>query len=309
MLTRALIVLLLVLNLGVALWWINRPAPAAPAGEPLPPGVHRLQLVSELPARPEAPPPVAATVVDRCLRFGPFATAAEAGAAREQLAPRVIQVRPYRDYPGDARSWKVILPPAADIAAAEAAAKRIAAAGFRDWFVIRDGEDARAVALGLYRNEASAQERATVLREAGFMASALFLAVPLVGPGARGVDGATGKGHASTRVGRHHRRGPRPPPDRHARLERLPDRQARGGGRQRLVHQEGGGLQPRQRLDEQVHPLVAVLVAAGREHVDRAVQVERVAGEEVPHHELVDALLVASVQVLELVQRGEFLDV
>ena len=168
MLTRALIVLLLVLNLGVALWWINRPAPAAPAVEPLPPGVHRLQLVSELPARPEAPPPVAAAVVDRCLRFGPFATAAEAGAAREQLAPRVIQVRPYRDYPGDPRSWKVILPAAADIAAAEAAAQRIAAAGFRDWFVIRDGEDARAVALGLYRNEASAQERATALREAGF---------------------------------------------------------------------------------------------------------------------------------------------
>lgn len=167
MLTRALIVLLLVLNLGVALWWANRPGPPAPPTETPSPGVERLQLVSEQGA---APPATAAEppAIDRCLRLGPFATADAAATVQTRLQPRAVQVRPHRDYAGTARSWKVLLPPAADIAAAEAAAARIAAAGFRDWFVIRDGEDERAVALGLYRNESAARERADALKAAGF---------------------------------------------------------------------------------------------------------------------------------------------
>lgn len=167
MLPRALIVLLLVLNLGVALWWANRPAPPAPAPEAPAPGVERLQLLAEQAGAAAAPPP-APPAIDHCLRLGPFATDGEAAAAQAWLQARAVQVRPHRDYAGTARSWKVLLPPAADIAAAEAAAQRIAAAGFRDWFVIRDGEDERAVALGLYRNESAARERAEALRAAGF---------------------------------------------------------------------------------------------------------------------------------------------
>ena len=63
------------------------------------------------------------------------------------------------------------------------------------------------------------------------------------------------------------------------------------------------------RFDEQVHPLVAVFVAAAGEEVERVVQIERVAGEEMPHDEFVDRLLVLAVQVLEFVQGGEALDV
>lgn len=47
MLVRALIVLLTALNLGVAAWWIARPAPPPPAEETLPLGVARLQLADE----------------------------------------------------------------------------------------------------------------------------------------------------------------------------------------------------------------------------------------------------------------------
>ncbi|MEI2431471.1 SPOR domain-containing protein [Lysobacter yananisis] len=47
MLIRALIVLLAALNIGVAAWWIARPAPPAPVAETLPPGVARLRLVDE----------------------------------------------------------------------------------------------------------------------------------------------------------------------------------------------------------------------------------------------------------------------
>ena len=68
-------------------------------------------------------------------------------------------------------------------------------------------------------------------------------------------------------------------------------------------------IQPRQCFDGHVHALVAVLVAPGSEEVERLVEVEAVAGEEMPHREFVDALLVHPVQVLELVQRGEPLNV
>ena len=50
------------------------------------------------------------------------------------------------------------------------------------------------------------------------------------------------------------------------------------------------------------------MLAAGEE-VDRAVEVEGVAGEEVRGDEVVDALLVDRVQVLELVRGREPLDV
>ncbi|ALN63029.1 sporulation related domain protein [Lysobacter antibioticus] len=47
MLVRALIVLLIALNIGVAAWWVARPVPAAAAEEKLPLGVARLQLAGE----------------------------------------------------------------------------------------------------------------------------------------------------------------------------------------------------------------------------------------------------------------------
>ncbi|MGH8025474.1 MAG: SPOR domain-containing protein, partial [Pseudoxanthomonas sp.] len=70
MLIRALIVLLIVLNVGVAAWWISRPEALPPALPAQPAGVARLQLLSEsgktaaaLPPAPApaVPPPAAAT--------------------------------------------------------------------------------------------------------------------------------------------------------------------------------------------------------------------------------------------------------
>ena len=64
MLIRALIVLLVVLNLGAAAWWLTRPAPTPPAEPPLPAGVARLQLVNEAPSTPtQAPVPQARDAV------------------------------------------------------------------------------------------------------------------------------------------------------------------------------------------------------------------------------------------------------
>ena len=47
MLARALIILLIAINLGVAIWWLLGPEPAATPAAEATPGVPRLQLLSE----------------------------------------------------------------------------------------------------------------------------------------------------------------------------------------------------------------------------------------------------------------------
>src|SRR5690606_24536712 len=167
MLARSLIVLLVVLNLGVALWWLARDdALPAPADTALPTGVARLQLVSE--ARPvadaapspstapapaaaddaeppesvsaEAPAPPPAPVADaapapadealQCYALGPFTDAGKLAAARGELQSRVARLH-VREVPSTVRGdWRVWLPPQADRAAAQALVERIVAAGF-----------------------------------------------------------------------------------------------------------------------------------------------------------------------------------
>ncbi|MCL1526604.1 sporulation protein [Xanthomonas nasturtii] len=51
---RALIVVLIILNAGVALWWALQPPPAPPAAPPQPPGVARLDLLPMVPTKATA---------------------------------------------------------------------------------------------------------------------------------------------------------------------------------------------------------------------------------------------------------------
>jgi len=199
MLARALVVLLLVLNLGVAAWWTLR-APPAPAPEFVPPAdVARLQLVNETrPARSSAPAPVAATPVApaspvaasaapaaaattppapangaRCYSVGPFADSAAASNAREVLMAVATRVVPREQRTGSsARGWRVVLPAAASAEDAAATVQRIAAAGFNDYFIVREGAEANSISLGRYRNEEGARRRAESLVAAGFPARA-----------------------------------------------------------------------------------------------------------------------------------------
>jgi type IV secretory pathway VirB10-like protein len=195
---RALIVLLAVLNLGVAAWWLFRPEPAPVAAEAAPPAVARLQLTSERPdLRPAAPPqPPApdpapgdnaatepattgpavaeAAAAERCVRLGPFADAAALDAARAALAPRALRLRAREEREGGGRGWRVYLPAAAaaDRATADATAERLRAAGFSDLLVVANGTEANSIALGRFTSEARAQAHATALQAAGFAARA-----------------------------------------------------------------------------------------------------------------------------------------
>ena len=127
MLIRALIVLLIALNLGAAAWWISRPAVQPAALPEQPAGVARLQLLGErgvmakarvvppvpvpavVPTPAEAapieaaPPPVVAAAAMQCFSIGPFDNDAAATAATARIAAQTTRVRP-REVPGQQAS-------------------------------------------------------------------------------------------------------------------------------------------------------------------------------------------------------------
>lgn len=231
MLTRALIVVLAILNLGVATWWLLRDEPAPAPLPPPPTGVAELRwlpggtdaavaaqasaaaptealvereaapanavaavpapaaatpAVVSKPAEPvKAPEPVAAiakpapepvaekpaapAVPPRCLALGPFADRAAATAAQGRAGNLLSQVR-LREQPaasGSAR-YRVLLPAAASRDDAQATVKRIVAAGLSDYYIISQGEETNAIALGQYRNREGAERRMAAVQAAGF---------------------------------------------------------------------------------------------------------------------------------------------
>ncbi|AWH31630.1 SPOR domain-containing protein [Stenotrophomonas sp. SAU14A_NAIMI4_8] len=238
MLTRALIVVLAILNLGVASWWLLRteptraPAPTSPSGvaelrwlpggtdavavaqtpaaptealvareaapgaalapadapaaAPTPAAAQQPQPTAAAPlaavAKPAAPtPPVAETPAPekpapekpaappRCIALGPFADRAAAVAAQGRagslLAPARLREQPAAS--GSAR-YRVLLPAAASRDDAQATVKRIVAAGLSDYYIIGQGEEANAIALGQYRNREGAERRMAAVQAAGF---------------------------------------------------------------------------------------------------------------------------------------------
>lgn len=186
MFARALIVLLLVLNLGVATWWALRPAPTPPSATVLPGNAPRLQLLGEVSRHTQIPITVAAPVIapmtatggttaptpdaaQRCVTFGPFTDAAALANARLTLQPQVTRLQ-VRQATASGRGWRVWLPSLPDREAAQAMATRIAAAGFKDYYIVSDGDAPNSIALGRYGNEAAAQHQQSALQAAGIPA-------------------------------------------------------------------------------------------------------------------------------------------
>ena len=187
MLLRAAIVFLLVLNIGIAAWWISggNGAPG-PAAAPAPAKVPGLRLVSEIPvAKPvDAPSPPtavsAATVqapgetvaVAQCLRFGPFADGPARDTARAALSAAGVAAIPQDTAARAGRGWKVHVPSFASREEARAMGERIKAAGISDWYVMNDGGDANSIALGRYGSEEAARRREAELQAKGIPALA-----------------------------------------------------------------------------------------------------------------------------------------
>lgn len=200
MLLRALVVLLVILNFGVAAWWAARgdagdahafavadrgtlllASEPLPAEASAPSRVHVPPDDDPDPADDAAPAVAARTAADppQCLSLGPFADGATLDAARARLAGVAVRTAT-REVGETPRGWRVWMAPQADRAAADAVVVRLLEAGFNDYYVIGDGAEANGVALGRFGSEAPAQARAAALRAAGFEAEAQPLGSVLV---------------------------------------------------------------------------------------------------------------------------------
>ena len=74
-----------------------------------------------------------------------------------------------RELPGaGASGYRVLLPPSASREQAQALAQRVGAAGFIDYLVVNDGDEANSVALGRYRSREAALRRQDEMIAAGF---------------------------------------------------------------------------------------------------------------------------------------------
>ena len=201
MILRALIVLLVVINLGIAAWWATRaPAPPSPVTE-APAGVPRLQLLREAP-RPPAPraaavtPPLAGAEPTQCFSFGPYPTPAALRRAHARVQPEVSLAR-VREVAGRASGWRVFIPPMPTRIEAQAQVEKMRAAGIEDLLVMSEGSDANGIALGRYRSEEAAKRRQAGLQAAGFTAQL----APLGDPAAQGwLDVGAGAEFDSARV-------------------------------------------------------------------------------------------------------------
>ncbi len=114
----------------------------------------------------------AATLESLCFSLGPFASIDAASAAKARLLPLVRRSAVRTRTASPARAWRVLMPPLATPEAAKAMAERIAGAGFKDYLLMREGDDANAIALGRYSSEATARRRVKALADAGFAARA-----------------------------------------------------------------------------------------------------------------------------------------
>jgi len=182
MFARALLLLLLVLNVGVAAWWMLRPdaPPATPAPAPVAPPLHLVGEIATAASRPASASSLHATSpampmaagTARCLRLGPFASDAALAHAQSVLQPQAVRMVVATVPTSTTRGWRVWLPPLADRAAAQAMATRISSAGFSDYYVVPAGAEANSIALGRYGNADAAQRRQAQLQAAGFAAKA-----------------------------------------------------------------------------------------------------------------------------------------
>lgn len=185
MIARMLLVLLLVLNLGVAAWWaLHRPVPPAVPTAP-DASVPRLALVrasdevhavseTMVQAKPASvaeaasPPGMATSKAMVCASFGPYGDEAAAQLARGRMAAPGLQVSIRSVGRANARGYNVYMPPLANRDAALAMIERLRAAGFDDLLLQNDGASANGIALGRFGAEENARRHQAALQAKGF---------------------------------------------------------------------------------------------------------------------------------------------
>ena len=171
MLPRIFVLLLLVLNATVALWWIFRAPPAPPRLPATEQGVAGLSLLREVNS---GSAPKLADVPDsaalECLDIGPFPGRAEMDRAFQALTPLATRIQFREEVQRNQRGWWVYLPAPDSREAALAVARDLSAQGLRDYYVVTAGSNENTVSLGLFRDRDNAEKRRAEVRDAGYAA-------------------------------------------------------------------------------------------------------------------------------------------
>jgi len=172
---RAILLLLVCMNLGVAAWWglhHEPPLLRLPATEK---GIASLKLLSET----ETPPSVQASdelnaapdslsAATNCQSLGPFQTPADLRHAMNLLMPLVSRIQ-FRELAATAvRGYRVFLPAAGSREQALKTARELAAHGITDYYVVTAGDQQDTVSLGVFRDLVNAKQRHDQITALGY---------------------------------------------------------------------------------------------------------------------------------------------
>lgn len=138
---------------------VSAPRPV-PAAEPVTP-VAEPMVVAEPVAAAAVPSPAASV----CVRLGGFESQSVAADVAKAVQQGGGAVRRQGEEAGEITRYWVMLPPVATPAAATPVLERLQRGGIKDFYLIRSGENANAISLGVYSAKESAQRRLQQIRE------------------------------------------------------------------------------------------------------------------------------------------------
>ncbi len=172
---RGFALILVLINLGLAVFWILQPKPRA---ETLPPvtdsGIPPLTLLSEFDARQG----ISESVHNRvepgqqdtlaCYSLGPYATRSEARRALGVIRNDVERARIRQSEAMQTLGYWIYLPAVSTRAEALALARQLSELGVRDYYVVTAGERMNTVSLGLFSVKENATRRLEGMKQLGF---------------------------------------------------------------------------------------------------------------------------------------------
>ena len=164
---KRIALILLAANLGVAAFFLGSEF-FGKTGAALPPPLN----VDRLSLRGAASPPVtdraAVDAAGLCVEWRGLAPA-EFARVRETLKNMAQErIMSFTETPLETQQW-VLFPALPSRGAAQAKVAELRAAGVTDIFIVRDGDLANALSLGLYANETMARRRIRELEEKGML--------------------------------------------------------------------------------------------------------------------------------------------
>ena len=176
MILRSILLVLLCMNIGAAIWWASQAPVAAASFVASTSDVPSLTLLAEVERRENltpielnaAPEPLERSPI--CLNLGPFDTPQALRKATEVLGPQVGRLQYREAQIEQLRGYRVFLPATETRAEALSHARYLADRGVRDYYVVTAGDAENTLALGLFREKANAERRLAEIIKLGVKA-------------------------------------------------------------------------------------------------------------------------------------------